>query len=228
MAEKILIFDSSTLINLSMNGLTDLFYELKRLFNGKFLITKDVKYETIDHPMMIKKFELGALKIGTLLRDEVLEMPSSLKISDEEVRAKTREILQATNHSFFARNEFIHIIDDGEASCLALSMIAEKKGIESVIAIDERTTRMLGESPENLRKLFESKLHTQVEMKQDASFLKDIRFIRSSELVYVAWKKGAIDIGNGQLLDALLYATKFKGNSISRNEIEEIKRIARR
>ncbi len=222
---KLLIFDSSSLITLTMNGLLNLLSDLKKKFNGKFLITNSVKFETIDRPSNIKKFELGALEIKNLLDRKVLEMPSSIGVNDNEIKEKTRDILHKSNNSFLARNEFMHIIDLGEASCLALSLIAEEKGMESVIVIDERTTRMLGEKPENLRKLFESKLHTKVQLKGDFSFLKETKFIRSSELVYVAYKKGMIDLKNGNVLDALLYATKFKGASISRNEIEDIKKL---
>lgn len=222
---KLLIFDSSSLITLTMNGLLQLLVDLKKQFNGKFIITNSVKFETIDRPSSIKRFELGALEIKNLLDNKVLEMPSSIGINDNEIKEKTREIINKSNNSFLARNEFMHIIDLGEASCLALSLLAKEKGMESVIVIDERTTRMLGEKPENLRKLFESKLHTKVQLKGDFSFLKEAKFIRSTELVYVAYKKNLVNLKNGNVLDALLYATKFKGASISRNEIEEIKRI---
>lgn len=225
MTEKILIFDSSSLINFALNGLTDLLEELKKIFSGKFIITKEVKYETIDRPILTKKYELGALKMNTLLNRKILEMPSSLRIDDFALKEETREILNKANHSFFARNEFMHIIDSGEASCLALSLLASEKNIENVIVVDERTTRMIGESPENLRKLFENKLHTKVSLKQDFSFLKFVKFIRSSELVYLAYKKNLVKLRDGNVLDALLYATKFSGSSISTQEIEEAKRL---
>ena len=43
--------------------------------------------------------------------------------------------------------------------------------------------------------------------------------------MYVAYKKGLIKIQDPQLLDALLYAMKFKGAAISGDEIKEILRI---
>jgi len=209
-----------------MNGLTDLFVKLKNIFNGKFIMTSEVKYETIDRPLQIKKFELAALKIKKLLDDGIFEPPSK-ECSQLEIKNETAKILNYANNSLTARGEFIHLIDRGEASCIAMDIMCRKAGIKSVIVIDERTTRMLGEKPENLRKLLESKLHTSVEMKHDFEFMKDITFIRSSELVYIAWRKNLIELKGGDVLDALLYATKFKGNSISRQEIEEIKRIGR-
>jgi len=208
-----------------MNGLTYLLENLKRKFDGKFIITRDVKYETIDRPSTIKKFELGALKIKKLLDDKVLEPPSSINIGEREIRKSTDKLLKRINNSFSAKGKFIHLIDKGEASCLALSLIATAKGIENILVVDERTTRMLGENPENLRKLLENKLHTKVQIKQNFDFLKNIRFIRSSELVYVAYKRNLVNLKDGNVLDALLYAVKYKGCAISRQEIEEAKKL---
>lgn len=221
---KILIFDSSSIINFVMSGIEELFIELKKKFDGKFIITEEVKYETIDRPLNIKRFELGALKVKNLINKNVFEFPSALGISNEQVKEKTREILNSANNSFSTRNEFMHIIDLGEASCLALSLILKQEKIENAIVVDERTTRMIVENPLNLRKHFENKLHTQVVLNNKMD-LRSIKIIRSSELAYIAYKKGLVELKNSGVLDALLYATKFNGCSISRNEIEEIKRI---
>lgn len=224
---KVLIFDSSSLINFTMNGLSSLIIDLKKIFHGKFIITKYVKYETIDRPSEIKKYELGSLQIRKLLDDNILEMPESIGIEEQALREMTKEILNKVNSSYFARSEFMHIIDEGEASCLALSILAGKrKNIENVIVIDERTTRMIVENPENLRKLFQSKLHTRVDLKKNFDYLKNSRFIRSCEMVFVAYKKGLIDLKDGNVLDALLYAAKYKGCSISEEEISEMKKLA--
>lgn len=120
----------------------------------------------------------------------------------------------------------MHVVDLGEMSALALSKMLSDKGIDNVIAVDERTTRMLIEKPDNLERLFEKKLHTKVRANKDNfKFFKGPKLIRSTELAYVAYKKGLINLKNGQVLDALLYAMKYKGCSISEDEIEEIKRI---
>ena len=60
---KAIVFDSGTLINFAMNGMFQEFRELKKIFNGKFLITKEVKSEIIDRPITIKRFELEALRL---------------------------------------------------------------------------------------------------------------------------------------------------------------------
>ena len=223
---KALIFDSGALISLSMSSLIEELRSLKKIFNGKFLITKEVKGEVVDRPLIIKRFGLEAMRTQQLIDDGVLEMPSSMKISDSEISQKTYEFLNIANNIFETRKRPVHLIDVGEASCLALSRILDERGIENIIAIDERTTRMLGEKPENLKKLMEGKLHMPIfEKKQNYKAFKDFKFIRSTELIYVAYKKGLIRMKNKNVLDALLYALKFKGTAISDDEINEIKRI---
>lgn len=223
---KVIIFDASTLISLAMNGLFDEIRKLKKIFKGKFIITEDVKHEVIEKPMTIKRFELEALNLKSLLDDKTLELPLSLGVKNKEVSSKTNEILSIANNFFMANGKSVKLIDLGETSCLALSRILDKKGIKNVIAVDERTTRMLGEKPENLEKLMKKKLHMNITPnKQNFNFFKGFRFIRSSELVYIIYKKGLIDLKDKKVLDALLWAVKFKGCSISGQEIKEIQRI---
>jgi len=232
MIQKIIIFDASTLITFAMNGLLEELRNLKKIFNGKFIITNEVKKEIVDKPITIARFRLEALKLKKLIDEKVLEMPLSIEIRDEEISKKTNEILSVANNIFIGQvrgsnsEKTIHIIDLGEASCLALSKMLTEKNVKNVIAIDERTTRMLGERPENLQKLLERKLRTKINLKEkNFDFFKGFKFIRSSELVYVAYKKGLVKLKNHVVLDALLYAVKFKGCSISGDEIREIKNL---
>ena len=223
----IIIFDASTLISLSMNGLLNELVKLKEIFNGKFLITHEVKYEVIDRPINVKRFELEALRVKKLLEEKVLELPESLGIKKDEISSKTEKILKIANNMFIGNRKNIKIIHSGEAACLALSRILLDKKIPHVIATDERTTRMLGEKPEKLKELFEKKMHTRVKLvKSDFKYFRGFKFIRSSELLYVAWKKGLIDLKDGRkVLDALLWAVKFKGCAVSGDEIKEIMSI---
>ena len=228
MTNKAIIFDASTLISISMNGLVDEFKELKKIFNGKFIITKEVKEEVIDRPIKIKRFELEALRVKQMLDEKTLEMPNSLGIDDSEISKETENFLNHANAIFKSSRGEVKIIHLGEASCLALSKILREKNIENVLGIDERTTRMLIEKPQNLKNLLEKKMHTKITLvKENFNFFKGFKVIRSIELMYVAYKKGLVKIKDGNLvLDAILYALKFKGASISGDEIEEIKKIA--
>lgn len=222
---KALIFDASTLISFTMNGLFEEIRKLKEIFKGKFLITEQVKKEIIDNPIKVRKFQLEALKLKQLLDEKILEMPSSLNINDKEISTKTQETLKIANSSFIGDGKEIHLIDDGETSCLILSNLLNQKGIGNVIAIDERTTRMLIEKPENLKELLERKLHVRIKIKEEnLKFFKEFKVIRSTELAYVLWKKGFIKIKD-DVLGALLYSLKFNGASISDTEIDEIKML---
>lgn len=224
--QKAIIFDSGALISLSTNGLLDKLSGLKRIFNGSFLITEQVKSEVIDKPLKIKEFELEALNVQQLLGDKIIEMADSFDVNSSVINNKTKEILNIANGIFMTSNTKMNIMQLGEASCLALSKILHEKGIENVIVIDERTTRMLVEKPENLKELLERKTHANITLvKRDFQYFKDFNIIRSAELMYVAWKKNLIDIKKGDVLDALLYALKFKGCSISNDEIDEIKKL---
>ncbi len=228
MTEKALVFDSGALISFSMNGITHIIKELKKIFKGKFLITSNVKKEIIDTPMKIRRFKLEALKLKQLLDEGILELPSSLKINDSKITKKTNEIMNVANATFKGDGKNINIMHTGEASSLALSKILNERKIKNVIVIDERTTRILAEKPENLKKFLEKKLHVKIKIKmENLKLFKDFRIIRSTELVYVAYKKNLVKLKDENVLGTLLYAMKFKGAAISRDEIEEIKKLDR-
>ena len=223
---KIIIFDSSTLISLAMNGLLEEFRELRRVFKGKFLIPPQVKGEIIDRPIKIKRFELDAMKLEGLIEDKVLELPESVGVNEKELAKETQEILDKANNTFFGEDRPLHLIDLGETACLALNVLLKKKGIDSVVAVDERTTRSLGETQDELKEFLRSKLHTKISVKKEnLKFFKQFKFIRSVELIYVAYKKGIIKLKNKNMLDALLFALKYKGCAISREGIKEMENL---
>lgn len=223
---KALIFDSGALINLSMNGLLELLEKLKAGFGGKFLITKEVKYEVVDRPIGIERFELGALRVKSLIDRGIIELPLSLNISNEQVEKETKSLINIANRSVQIKGKWINIVSKAEISCLALSNELTKKGVKNIIAVDERTTRVLCERPHNLEKLISEKTRRNARVKlQNLSTFSKFRFIRSSEIVYVAYKKDLTKLKGKQALEALLYATKYKGASISRDEIETLKRL---
>ena len=224
--EKVLIFDSGTLINLSMNGLLHIIEELKKISDVRFVITEQVKYETVDRPSRIPRFELGALRIKQMINQNTLEPPQSFGISRENIELTTDEFMNIANHTVEARGKWIQIVSDAEMSCLALSKELTEKGIDNIIAMDERTTRLLSEKPENLQKLMSDRHHFPVRLeKNNFDEFKKFRFVRSTELVYVAYKKGILRLNDPKALEAALYATKFKGAAISFDEINILKKL---
>ena len=224
--KKIIIFDSSSLISLSLNGLLEELKKLKKIFNGEFIITKEVKREVIDDPIKIKMYELEALKIQNLIDEGCLNMPEKIGIQDKEITNLMFKLMNSANTMFVGNGNEIQLIHQGEASCLALSKLMNERKIKNVLAIDERTTRMLVEKPGNLKELLEKKLHAKIKLREsNFQQFKGFKIIRSTELMYLAYKNNLIRWEGKEILDALLYALKFKGCAISSEEIEEIKRI---
>jgi len=221
---KFLIFDAGPIISLTMNGMLDVLERLRLRFHGEFIITPQVRKEVVEKPLMIKKYELEALKVQNLIDKNVLTISSKF-VSNNVLTKKTHEFMKKANSIFQADRQNIGIIQEGEASCLAFSELCK---CENVIVADERTIRLLAESPENLGHLMEKKLHTKInaDMKKINEF-KNFRFIRSSELLYFAYKNNFLLLKKSKvLLDAVLYAVKFAGTSISSKEIAEMKEMA--
>ena len=222
--KKFLILDAGPIISLSMNGLLYVIENLKKDFDGEIVMTPQVKREVVDRPLGIKKYKLEALRVKDLLDKKVITLTSDF-VANNLVEKETKKILKSLNKCFKANGESIVLVQEAEASCLAFSRLC---GVENLIVIDERTTRMLTEAPGNLRQVMSSKLHAKIIINDKN--IKDVsgfKFIRSAELVYIAYKKNLINLKKDkQLLDALLYGLKFKGTAISSNEIEAIKSVA--
>lgn len=217
-----LIFDAGPLINFSMSGLLPLFRRLRIEFNGKFMISEEVRNEIIDRPLGIDRYKLGALNLKSLLNDGIIEVPELSKDQKIEFEKRKVEFLNLANTTFYSKNRPINMIHNGEASTLALASILKP----NAAVFDERTTRMLCENPWNLRKLLEKKLHTPIRANEkNYSYFKDFKIIRSAELVYMAYKKKLHELQDPQILEAMLHGIKYNGCSISESEIEEIKRM---
>ena len=61
--------------------------------------------------------------------------------------------------------------------------------------------------------------------KDNLKNLEKIKVIRSTELMYIAYKKGLIDVADKRVLEAILFALKYGGCSISEKEIQIIKNL---
>lgn len=222
---KYLIFDAGPIISLTMNGMLSIIEKLKEVFDGEFILTPRVKNEVVDRPMKIKKYKLEAIQVDDMIRRGVFKMSTDV-IPQQKLDKEVKRILKITNGVLRTTQtgEKIKIIHEGEAACLAFSNLC---GCDNAIVIDERTTRMLTEAPHNLEKMMEKKLHTPLDAELSLlDELKKFKFIRSAELLFVAYKKELIPIKKDKnLLDALLYGVKFKGAAISSIEIEEMKKM---
>jgi hypothetical protein len=218
---KALIFDSSSIITLALNDLLFILEPLKKEFGGEFFIPERVKYEIIDRSLQIKRFKLEALMIQNLINKGVLKIKTS-----DFVKKETQRFMDISNTTFKVGNESMKIIHLGEASCLALYEFLPTQ--KKAMVIDERTTRMLCEAPANLHRLLEKKHHTTITANEkNYKEFEHFNIIRSSELAYIAYKKGIIKLPSTsrEALDAIMYALKYKGCAISRNEINVAKNL---
>ncbi|MFH1823352.1 MAG: hypothetical protein ABH817_01385 [archaeon] len=218
---KYLIFDSSSIITLALNDLLYILEPLKKKFKGEFLIPYSVQEELIDNPIKTKRFMLEALMIKKLILNNTLKVYPR----NPELVKKEKQFLEIANHTFFSHKTPIELIHKGESACLALYSLLDG---EKSLVIDERTTRVLCEAPDNLRKLMESRLHKKIHPeRKNYEFFKGINIIRSCELALIALKKKIIDLPATQkeVIRAILYAEKFKGCSISEKEILSLNSI---
>ncbi len=219
---KFLIFDAGPLISLTLSGKLDILEKLKK--NGiEFVVTPQVKREVIDKAMTIKKYKLEAIEIAELIIKGVLKESKDF-VKEEDLAKETIEVLSLSKKIISSGTEKINLIQEGEASCLAFSKLCKS---ENLIVIDERTTRLISESVENLKNLMEKKLHARLEVnKKSLVYFKEFRYIRSSELIFLAFKRNFIGLKKDkETLDALLYSLKFHGAAISSREIDEMKEM---
>ena len=226
MKDKAIIFDASTIISFAMACMYEELRKLQKNFGGHFIITRDVKKEIIDKPMQIPRFQLEGIKLQELVNEKVLEFPDVLGVKDSEINIGTKKVMDIANSSFVDNRGKIKLISEGEASCVALSQILNARKIPNVLAIDERIMRSLCETPDGLKKHLERKMHTKIQVKKEKlHFFKEFKIIRSVELAYIAYKKGLIGTKGKNILSSLVNALRFKGCSISNDEIAEIKKM---
>ena len=220
---KKIVFDTSTLISLVTNDLLWVLKPLREKFNGEFLIPPSVKKELVDYPLKINRFKFEAVRIQSFIENGVLNLKERVDITN---------LLNSVNHIYSANNENIKILHYGEIEALALA-VSNKA---DAYIVDERTMRWLIEDPEALRQLLESKLHTPVTMdisliRNFKNFIKDVKVIRSTELVMVAYELGLLKelvtnkYGAKELVDGVLWGLRRKGCAISTEEINDLVRM---
>ncbi|MFA6489109.1 MAG: hypothetical protein WCT52_00335 [Candidatus Micrarchaeia archaeon] len=214
-----LVCDSSSLISITDSCFVHVFYFLKRKFKGSFLIPDSVEYECVERPMQMKMHALHAIRLKRAILDGAITL-SPLSSSRE-----SNEIKWIANNIFYASGTPLRLLHDGEADMLALAV---ETGVSNVL-IDERTTRMLCEDPESLRKHLEDELSRPITVDEKnlsafSRLTKGMRFFRSSELLLLAYEKGYFR-EYGELeqdaIEASLYRLKYAGCAVGMGEVED-------
>ena len=210
-----IIFDSSTLISMAISCSLDPIMKLQKDFGGDFAITPTVKAETIDKALRTLRFKYEGYRLNALLKSGILKLYPEKKFA-EEINSM-RELI---NQTFYAWGKAMTIVHPGEISAL---VVALENGADAY-AVDERTTRLLIESPEEVAKLLGSKLHTPIDVEKSnlrelKQRFKRLQVIRSTELALAAHEKGYFGEVGKDILEGVLWALKFSGCAITRDEI---------
>ncbi len=217
---KNIVFDTGPIISLVTDNLLWILEELKKKFHVDFIISHSVKEELVDNALKIKKFTFEGMLINSFIEK------NTLSLFKEELSIDFLE--KCVNNIFFASKKPIQLLQEGEMESLLLC----KKINADALVVDERTTRLLIEDYTKLRKLLEKKLHQKIavdnqNLKKFQSIVSNIRIIRSSELLFIAFESNLLDKIKGrftkkELLSGLLWGTKLRGCSISEDEINKI------
>jgi predicted nucleic acid-binding protein len=215
---KTVLCDSSSLISLADNC----FLPLLERVGGKFLVSRSVKHETVDRPMITKRFSLPAMRINSYISAGIIQLYDGPGIADY-----SKKITDLANSLLEYKGKRVKIIHEGEASSIACLKVMG----EDTLMIDERTARQLIEAPEFLRDYIGSR--TKHRLVINDSVLDELRreiggitVIRSAELLAYAYDKGYLDdYETDKVLNAGLWALKFAGCSITEDEIKEYTKL---
>ncbi len=227
---KSIVFDTGPLISLTLNSLLWVVEEMKKKYDGKFIIPESVKKELIENPLQTKKFKLEALQALPLFDNKTFELFDS-----KELDEKTKEMLEIANNTFVAKGQPIKCIHYADMQVL----VAAKLLNADVVVIDEYTTRFLAEDTDKIVDRFKRKLHTKIRVDKDnvkkiKEFSKGLKVIRSTELITIAYEMGILDkylfegeteyVNNPkrELLHGSLWALKLHGCGISEKDIKDI------
>ena len=222
---KSLIFDSGPIISLTTNNLLWLIEPLKKKFNGNFYITEAVKLELVDVPLKTKKFKFEAIQVEKLIENGTIEV-----IDNKFIIEETPRLLNIANEIFKAYNNCMRIVHLAEMSVVAAALSVSSEAI----AIDEKTTRLLIENPKTLEEILRKTLHTSININESnlrefKNIVKEIKAIRSVELVTLAYEYGILDSyiiripdAKKNLLESVLWGVKLNGCAVSKEEIEQI------
>ena len=228
-----IIFDAGPVISFALNGILWVFEELKKHYDGEFIIPPAVRGELVNKPLTILRYKLEAFQVLDLISDGIFTIKKT-----DTLFAQSDEYMDLANRIFYARGHPVTIIQRGEVEALIMANELKAKAL----VVDERTTRLLVEQPQSLRTILANKLHTKVTMdrvilKRFSKITKNVNVIRSVELFTVAYELGILEryldtlkdktIENPKLslLEAGLWALKYKGATVSEKEIKKILKI---
>lgn len=222
---KSIVFDAGPVISLTTNNLLWVLDDLKERFKGDFYIPPAVKSELVDKPLGSKKFKFEALQVSFRIKKAVLNV-----VETPQIKALAEELLELANHTFKARGNWIKIVHYAEMEVLAAAIVLNA----SAVVIDERTTKLLVEDPQEIANMFGRMVGSKIvinhkNLDRIMKWTKSIKVLRSVELVLVAYEKGILDKylldeadGRKTLVESLLWGVKLHGCALSRKELNQL------
>ncbi|MEM0475894.1 MAG: hypothetical protein QW343_03815, partial [Candidatus Norongarragalinales archaeon] len=189
---------------------------------GEFVIPPAVKEEIVEHPAQLKQYAFSAVRLRKLVEDGVVRAQAPPRLASEK-----QAIENAANAALQVGGKPLRLIHSGEAECLALLRLLNAE--EKALLVDEKTVRLLIESPntlaERLRSEYEGKvLLNERRLKAFRDGLEGVAVIRSTELVAVAASLGFFADYGAAARDAAhtaLSALQLAGCSVSSGELNE-------
>lgn len=231
---SIVVVDSSTIISCAINCLMWIFDELYK-YGIRFIVPEGVKKEVIDSGLKSKRFKYEAIRVLRHFSEGTFE------IFSDDIRKETSELLNYANSSFYVRGKPMRILQftDGEVIALANKINAD------AILTDEKTLRMLIESPDFVKNILEKKFKEKVRVNEKSLHeftrkMKSFNVIRSVDIVAFAYSLGVFEKilwlckkvlkenCEQRLIEGLLYSLKFSGCAVSLKEINDYLNILMR
>ncbi|MBI4044237.1 MAG: hypothetical protein HY392_00845 [Candidatus Diapherotrites archaeon] len=218
---KKLVFDASSIISLSEKCFINIIGKLAEEKKAGFFMPESVFFETVTHPMKIRRFELNAFRIQSAINNNWF---TAVKPGTETART-LQATMKIAQNLCYADGQPIQIMHRGELEALALL----KEMNADALVIDERTTRMLLEEPQNLRSLLEFRHRKKIRFdeKKLLEFRRlfgGTRIFRSSEMLALAYEQNCFgkELEHSRAsLKAALFSVKYAGCAITHSEINE-------
>ncbi len=222
-----LVFDTSSLISVSENCLMRIISAISSEKNAELIIPEGVYYESVSHPLQIRRFELNALRI----KDSVDSGAIKIMKLNSAAKDAAKAIENLANSLFEISGEKINLVHAGEIETLALANSINA----DLIVMDERTTRMLVEDAYRLRDKMEEKYESKADIDTEKlaelqRMFVNVKIVRSVELIAYAYERGYFEpeLRKTKLaLEAALYAAKYGGCAVSLEEIQQFLKSAR-
>jgi predicted nucleic acid-binding protein len=219
---KILVFDSSTLISLSNVCLLSVLRKVKENSKVRFVIGPEVKKEVVDDALRGNRFKFSGMRIMKLIKDNVIEV-----IGNSMVKKDSLDMMNLANRVYSTRKSYVKILHSGEMESMALMKFL---GTDA-FAVDERILRLFIESPEELKELLSRRLKTKITFDRGVykKFIsgRKVRIMRSAEVAAIGYDLGVFkpykDVvfrGQSEVVKGFLWALKMSGCAISEKGID--------